>query len=218
MKQIGYKQFITDYVRGITYNKPIYNSDIAGNLASHFNIDLRQAKTLVNVNLPRIADTCDLVRYRKGIYYRSQDTVFGKTKLNSALINRDRYIQRDGIVTGYETGAAFFNRIGLTTQIPKYQKYVTNAFKHRGSRTDKKLQVIIKKPKTKITEENYRYLQILDAIENKDKIPIDVENPEKVMRGYIDSKEILLGKLVEYAGKYYNKTTQLRVVRIIAAG
>lgn len=218
MKKIGYKKFITDYVGGITYNEPIYTGEVAVHLARRFNIDLRHAKTLVNVNLPRIADACDLVRYHKGIYYRAQDTVFGKTKLNPALINRDRYIHKDGVATGYETGAAFFNRIGLTTQIPKYQKYVTNAFKHRGSRIDKKLQVIIKKPKTQITEENYRYLQLLDAIENKDKIPMDVENPEKVIRGYIDNKEILLGKLVEYAGKYYNKTTQLRLIRIIAAG
>jgi len=218
MKQIGYKQFIEEYIFRLPFNIPIYTEDIAFNLAGHFNIEVGQAKTLVNVNLPRIADNYDLVRYQKGIYYRAQNTPFGKTKLNSALINRDRYTHKGGVVTGYETGASFLNQIGLTTQIPKYKKYATNAYNQFGSKENTKLKVIIQKPRTHITEDNYLYLQILDAIANKDKVTFDVPQPEKIILDYIVSRKLDFIKLVWFAGKYYNKRTQLRISEIAGAG
>jgi hypothetical protein len=218
MKRIGYKQYIADYIFHSPFNIPIYTEDIAFNLAGHFNIEVGQAKALVNVNLPRIADNYDLVRYQKGIYYRAQNTPFGKTKLNPALINRDRYTQKGGVVTGYETGASFLNQIGLTTQIPKYKKYATNAFNQFGGKENKKLMVIIQKPRTHITEDNYLYLQLLDAITNKDKVTFDVPQPEKIILDYINARKLDFIKLVGYAGKYYNKKTQLRISEIAVAG
>jgi hypothetical protein len=214
MKRIGYKQYIEEYVSCLPYNNPIYTEDIAFNLAGHFNIEVGQAKGLVNVNLLRIADNYDLVRYQKGIYFRTQNTPFGKTKLNPALINRDRYTQKGGVVTGYETGASFLNQIGLTTQIPKYKKYATNAFNQFGGKENKKLMVIIQKPRTHITEDNYLYLQLLDAITNKDKVTFDVPQPEKIILDYINARKLDFIKLAGYAGKYYNKETQLRICKI----
>lgn len=218
MKRIGYKQYIAEYVFRLPFNIPIYTEDIALELAGHFKIESGQAKALVNVNLPRIAGYYDLVRFQKGIYYRAQNTPFGKTKLNPALINRDRYLQKGGVVTGYETGASFLNQIGLTTQIPKYKKVVTNAFNQFGGKENKKLMVIIQKPRTHITEDNYLYLQLLDAITNKDKVAFDVPQPEKIILEYINARKLDFCKLVGYAGKYYNKMTQHRISEIAIAG
>lgn len=217
MKQIGYKQFISEYISGLAYNAPIHTEDVAKKLANHFTIELGQAKALVNVNLPRIADTHDLVRYQKGIYYKAQNTPFGKTKLNPDLVNRDLYTRKNGKITGYATGASFLNQIGLTTQIPKYKKYATNVFKQYGSRVNKRRMVIIQKPQAQITSDNYLYLQLLDAIENKDKLTFDARQPEKVILNYIQDKNLDFRKLAGYAGKYYNKKTQLRVLEIAAA-
>ena len=218
MKRIGYKQYIAEYICSLPFNIPIYSEDIALKLAAHFNIEIGHAKTLVNVNLPRIADNCDLLRYQKGIYYRAKNTPFGKTKLNPALINRDRYIQKDGVVIGYETGASFLNQMGLTTQIPKYKKYATNAFTQYGIKENKKLMVIIQKPRTRITEDNYLYLQILDAIANKDKVAFDVHQPEKIFLDYINARKLDFIKLIGYARKYYNKETQARISEIAVVG
>jgi hypothetical protein len=77
------------------------------------------------------------------------------------------------------------NKIGLTTQIVKYKYYATNVFKQNGSRVDKKLNILIRKPIVMVTDENHRYLQILDVIENKDKSPIDSLHPEKIIFNYI---------------------------------
>jgi hypothetical protein len=218
MNRAGYKQYIAEYVIRLPFNTPIYTEDVALDLAGHFNIAIGHAKTLVNVNLPRIAEIYDLMRYQKGIYYKAQNTPFGKTKLNPALINRDRYIQKDGVITGYETGASFLNQIGLTTQIPKYKIYATNVYKYRGNKADKKLKVVIRKPRVQITKDNYLYLQLLDAIANKEKVPFDALHPKTIILNYIKDNKLDFRKLVGYAGMHYNKKTQLKIGKIATAG
>jgi hypothetical protein len=216
MEQVGYGQYIGDIIHRLPIGVPIYTENIAESLAKRFKIDLGKAKGLVNVNLKRIADDNNLERYQKGIYYKAQKTPFGKTKLNPDYIARDMYICKNGRTIGYETGASFLNKIGLTTQIAKYKYYATNVFKQNGSRVDKKLNILIRKPIVMVTDENYRYLQILDVIENKDKVSIDALHPEKIIFNYIKDNNLDFEKLVAYASKYYRKETLLRVGEIVA--
>ncbi len=218
MKKISYKKYILEHILHLPYNVPIYTNDVALDLADRFNLDIGHAKSLVNVNLPRIAKGNDLTRYQKGIYYKAQNTAFGKTKLNPALINRNRYMHKDGVIMGYETGASFLNQIGLTTQVPKYKKYATNVFKYNGCKKDKKLMVEIRKPRADITEENHHYLQLLDAIADKEKLPLDALNPEAIILDYINDKKLDFRKLLGYAAKHYNKKTQLSIGKIAAVG
>jgi len=217
MEQIGYGQYISDNILRLPFGVPIYTEDIANDLARKFDIDIEKAKGLVNVNLKRITDSSDLERYQKGIYYKAQVTPFGKTKLNPAQVTRDTYIYINGLTIGYETGATFLNQIGLTTQIAKYKYYVTNAFKQNGSRVDEKLNMVIRKPPTEVTEENYLYLQLLDAIENKDKVPIDALHPEKSIFDHIKKNNLNFVKLVAYASKYYKREILLRIGEIAAS-
>ncbi len=217
MEQVGYGQYIADMIFRLPVGVPIYTEDIAEKLVKQFEINFEKAKGLANVNLKRIADNNDLERYQKGVYYKAQITPFGKTKLNPAILARNAYIHKNSITIGYETGASFMNKIGLTTQIAKYKYYATNVFKQNGSRVDEKLNVVIRKPVTTVTEENYRYLQLLDAIENKDKVPIDASHPEKIILFYIKNNSLDFIKLVAYANKYYRKETLLRIGEIAAS-
>lgn len=217
MEQVGYGQYISDNILRLPFGVPIYTEDIASDLAKQFDIDLEKAKCLVNVNLKRIADSSGLERYQKGIYYKAQVTPFGKTKLNPAHVARDAYLYKNGVTIGYETGASFLNQIGLTTQIAKYKYYATNAFKQNGSRVDEKLKVVIRKPTVAVTEENHLYLQLLDAIENKDKVPIDALHPEKIILDYIKSNKLDFIKIVAYASKYHKKEILLRIGEIAAS-
>lgn len=217
MEQIGYGQYIAENILHLPFGVPIYTEDMARGLAKQFDIDMKKAKGLVNVNLKRLADNNDLKRYQKGIYYKAKITPFGKAKLNPAYVIRDIYLNKNGVVIGYETGATFLNQIGLTTQIAKYKYCATNAFKQNGSRIDEKLKVVIRKPPVKVTEQNYQYLQLLDAIENKDKIPIDVHHPEKIILNYIRKNQLDFIKLVAYAGKFYRKEILLCIGKIAAS-
>lgn len=216
MERAKYGQYIADNILSIPFGVPIYTENIARDLANQFDIDLEKAKGLVNVNLKRIADSSGLERYQKGIYYKTQATPFGKTKLNPAHVVRDAYLYKKGRVIGYETGASFLNQVGLTTQMAKYKYYATNVFKQNGSRVDEKLNVVIRKPVMSVTEGNYLYLQLLDAIENKDKAPIDAIHPEKIILDYIRNNNLDFVKLVAYASKYYRKETLLRIGDIAA--
>jgi len=50
--------------------------------------------------------------------------------------------------------------------------------------------VILQKPPAEITADNYLYLQLLDAIANKDKITFDARQPEKIFLDYIYEKNL----------------------------
>ncbi|SHO54155.1 hypothetical protein [Anaerocolumna xylanovorans] len=216
MEQAGYGQYIADNIRSFPFGVPIYTDEIARDVAGQFRIELDQAKILVNVNLKRIADNNGLERYQKGIYYKAQETPFGKTKLNTAQVMRDMYLVRDGQRIGYETGHSFFNRIGLTTQLPKYKTYATNAFRQKGNRVEEKLGVILRRPQAEVTNENYHYLQFLDVIENREKIAVDALEPEQTLLEYIRQNELDYFRLAGYASQYYRKEVLLRLGELAA--
>jgi len=119
-------------------------------------------------------------------------------------------------IIGYETGPSFLNKIGLTTQIPKNKYFATNLYQRNGSRVDKNLNVAIRKPSIKVTADNYKYLQLLDAIENKDNTIIDAIHPEKVIFNYIKKSNLDFMKLIVLARKYYKKEVLLQIVDIAA--
>jgi len=216
MEHAGYGQFVVNNINSLPYGVPIYTEDIANNLAKQFHLDIGKAKGLVNVNLNRIAQKLDLERFQKGIYFKAKVTPFGKTKLNPAYITQNAYLLKNEESIGYETGATFMNQIGLTTQMAKYRYIVTNVFNRNGCKIDDKLHVVIRKPYTFVTNENYKYLQILDAVENKEKVPVDANEPNKVILEYIKSCKLDIIKLLAYASKYYGKET-LRHLGEIAA-
>lgn len=217
MEISGYGKFIMGNIEGVPFGVPIYTQEVAKNLALAFDIDLKKAKGLVNVNLKRIADKSDLERYQKGIYYKAKATPFGRTKLNPGLLAHNAYVKRGGKVIGYETGPSFLNRIGLASQLTKHTYFATNVFKHNGSRTDEDKKAIIRKPPETVNEGNYKYLQLLDAIENKDKVTIDALHPERIVLKYIADNELDFAKIVAFAAKSYKKEVLLQLGDIAAS-
>ena len=67
----------------------------------------------------------------------------------------------------------------------EYQKQYWNSHKDERSKYhkqyDEKLRTYITKPKIEITNENYRYLQFIDILENRDNINIEVENANLII-------------------------------------
>ncbi len=212
----GYGKYVANNIEGAPFGVPIYTEEIANNLALEYHIGIKKAKGLVNVNLKRIADNNNLERYQKGIYYKAKETPFGKTKLNPGLVANNAYVNKNGKIIGYETGPNFLNRIGLTSQMAKYKYYATNIFKQNGSRIEDDKKIIIRKPPATVTEDNCKYLQLLDAIENKDKIAIDAINPEKLILNYIANNHLDFAMLVAYARTKYKKEVLLRLGDIAA--
>lgn len=204
---------IEEYVSQFPPNEPMYSTKVVEILTNKYPIQKDQAKKIVNVNLKRLFDKNVISRFQKGIYYKTTATPFGNTRLNPNLVVRDLYIQKNGNILGYETDASFLNRIGLTSQMPRYTYIATNV-SNRGNERKEKLHVILRKPPTEVTKENYLYLQILDAIENKNKIPIDDKKPACIYLSYILDCKLDSIKLIAFASKYYPKRVLEKFIEI----
>ena len=151
--------------------------------------------TLLNSNKEGIIETA-----YKGIYYIPNENVFGKMLLGNRQIIQYKYIMdKDGNVKGYVTGAKLFNEAHLTTQVPNIIDIATNECKNFNKYENKNLNVIIRKPKIEINNENYKYLQLFDLIENKDNIGIEVDNPDEIIYNFIEENELDFEKIIKYA-------------------
>ena len=109
------------------------------------------------------------------------------------------------------------NNLGLTTQISNERVIATNLAKD-CVRSDKKLGVTIKPPKTEISPKNKKYLQLLDALELLDKTPIDEDNPYLLIARHIHNEKLQYDKLLAYADSYYNNKTILHLAHTASAG
>ena len=105
------------------------------------------------------------------------------------------------------------HKIGLTTQIPNQRIIATNKA-DKCARVDKKLELTICPPKTKIDSKNKQYLKVLDILDAVDKVPIDVENPYKIIGEYIQKMELKYDRLLGLANNSYNKDTILQLAHV----
>lgn len=212
-----YIEFISGFLFRINVGMPIYTKQIAYEMSKEYNLSEKDAAAAVSVALKRIMDgnkIPELRLYQKGIYYKTKITPFGEIGINQEQLITDKYILPH---IGYETGLTIINRLGLTTQIPKERMIATNLAKD-CVRTDKKLGVTIKPPKTPINAQNKKYLQLLDTLELIDRTPIDEEEPYKIIANYIQNENLQYGKLLAYADSYYNKKTIFHLAHTASAG
>lgn len=70
---------------------------------------------------------------------------------------------------------------------------------------NKNLNVIIRKPRIEVNNDNYKYLQLFDLIENKDNVGIEVDNPDKVIYNFIKENSLNYKKIIEYAMNTKNR-------------
>ena len=125
---------------------------------------------------------------------------FGKMLLGNRQIIRYKYIMdKEGNIKGYITGAKLFNEAHLTTQVPNVIDIATNECKNFNKYENKNLNVIIRKPKIEINNENYKYLQLFDLIENKDNVGIEVDNPDEIIYNFIEENDLDFEKIIKYA-------------------
>ena len=57
----------------------------------------------------------------------------------------------------------------------------------------------------KINNDNHKYLQLFDLIENKDNIGIKVDNPDEVIYNFIKENNLHHKKIIEYAMNTNNR-------------
>ena len=203
-----YTDFICEKIRVVPEGIPIYTRQLAEKIAVAYQLSKREASAATAVAVKRVMDKGvipELRCYKKGVYYRTAATPFGEIGINKEQLIADKYLLPD---IGYETGLTVLYKIGLTSQMPRERILATNVAKG-CMRTDRKLDVIIRPPKTIITAKNKDYLQVLDMLELVEKAPIDEKHPFEVLADYIQKKELQYIILLALADRYYNYRTLL---------
>ena len=73
---------------------------------------------------------------------------------------------------------------------------------------------ILVKPVTEVTQDNYRYLQLLDILDNRYEVEFDVADEDAILRAFIDDYKLDFERLVYYATKYRNKRVLARLAKL----
>lgn len=190
-------EYINTQNRGI----PIFIEEIKDYIIQFYNENDKEkvfnnVKAILNrMNKEGIIETA-----YKGIYYIPVENIFGKMLLGNRQIIQYKYIMdKKGNIKGYITGAKLFNNMHLTTQVPNIIDIATNECKNFNKYENKNLNVIIRKPKVEVNNNNYKYLQLFDLIENKDNIDIEVENSDEIIYNFITENELDFEKIIKYA-------------------
>ena len=126
-------------------------------------------------------------------------------------------------ILGYLSGLNFANKIGITTQVPNLYEVVS--YKATCDYRELKIastKIILRKPRTTITKENYLELQFLDMIKEIDNLSIlDKEENKKIVLNYMKFANISfekLQKLLEfYPDKIYKNLYQVGVLNGVSA-
>lgn len=192
---------VLEYINTQNRGTPIFIEEIKDYIIQFYNENDKEkvfnnVKAILNrMNKEGIIETA-----YKGIYYIPIENIFGKMLLGNRQIIQYKYIMdKKGNIKGYITGAKLFNNIHLTTQVPNIIDIATNECKNFNKYENKNLNVIIRKPKIEVNNNNYKYLQLFDLIENKDNIDIEAENPDEIIYNFITENELDFEKIIKYA-------------------
>jgi len=118
-------------------------------------------------------------RISTGVFYKPKQTVFGEIKPDEEKIITP-YLFKNGKRIAYITGLLLYNKMGLTTQIPKEISIASTKKRIYISKGNIKASAV--KSYVEVTDENYKLLELLDAIKDFKKIPdLDKKSAIKIL-------------------------------------
>ncbi len=140
-------------------------------------------------------------RASTGVFYKPKQSAFGELRPREDELLKP-YLFQDGKRIAYITGGSLYNRMGLTTQVPKTIKVASKA--KRVTTMIGKTQVKPVKSYVDVTTENYYLLEILDALKDFKTIPdLNKKSAITLLKNKISKlPENDLSKMVRYAIKY----------------
>ena len=203
---MNYSEIVLEYINKCNLDDPIFIEDIKKYIKDIYSKNEKKVFKNINVILNRMCKKNIIKQFYKGIYYKPTRNIFGEMPLDKNKVIVKKYIKDEhGNIKGYITGAKLFNQLGLTTQLPNIINIITNECKNYNEYKNEKLGVVIKQPKSKINNENYKYLQLFDIINNKDHINIEVENVDEIIYKFIKENNLDFEKIIKYARETKNK-------------
>lgn len=186
------------------YDEPVFTKELKKR------IDMTE-ETL-RQNLKRLSDKGSIIKVRNGIYYVPRaNSVLKRPRVNLDKVISRRYIMPlDKKVIGYTTGINFANQLGLTSQTASVTTIVTNeTARPEYEVVFGKKVVKLKRPKIKINYRNYKVLQVLDLLNEFDRLSeVPLTKSTNIIKQYLKDVDISKKELNEYIRKYPRKTLE----------
>ena len=164
----------------------------------------------------RLVDDGTIERLSRGKFYKPEHGYLGALQpSDSELINTVLY--KNGHLRGYITGAALYNKLGLTTQLPKTIMVAIN-----GSRQTKDfgtIKIVTKPTNAPIDEKTFRLLQYLDVLRSASKV-MDGEINETLRIMSERIAELTTSqqkKMIELAIRYYGAKAKATLGLLLAS-
>jgi hypothetical protein len=140
-----------------------------GNIFTYQDLSIKKEEySAASKTIERLIKKEIIKRISTGVFYKPKQTVFGELKPDEEKIITP-YLFKNGRRIAYITGLLLYNKMGLTTQIPKEISIASREKRIYISRGN--IQANAVKSYVEITNENYRLLELLDAIKDLKKIP-----------------------------------------------
>lgn len=163
---------------------------------------------MIRQYIKKMTDAGILKRYDTGIYFIPKESVFKSgSQLSFHRVVEEKYLKEKGKCCGYFSGVSTANKLGLTTQVPMICEVTTNkATNDCREVTLANHKLIVRRPKTMVTEENYRILQFLDLMKDIDFYSeIKADAQKKRLLAYMTQFAIRFSDLEQYLRYYPDK-------------
>jgi Family of unknown function (DUF6088) len=140
-------------------------------------------------------------RASKGTFFKPIKSQFGDLKPDERELIKP-FLFKNGKRVAYITGTELYNRMGLTTQVPKTIKIASSS--KRITANLGKIKIGSSKSYVEVNKDNYYFLELLDALKDFKKIPdFDLQSGFLVIQEKIKRlKPEEMNRLVKYALKY----------------
>ena len=140
-----------------------------GNTFTYKDLDIEKKEySAASKSIERLIKKGIIKRISMGIFYKPKQTVFGELKPDEEKIITP-YLFKNGKRIAYITGLLLYNKMGITTQIPKEINIASNKKRIYISKGNIKASAV--KSYVEVTDENYKFLELLDALKDFKKIP-----------------------------------------------
>ena len=146
------------------------------------------------------------------MYCLVKQTVFGKAAPDIDQMVMITLTEQYGAKIGYESGASLFNKLGLTTLVPRHIEITTNRYR---AKLPEHCHVKARKPPAVVTNQNWKYLQFIDAVNELPNMHTDTEKPEQLLAQYVKKQNLDGLTLILTARRYYTQKAVLRLIDLL---
>lgn len=148
----------------------------------------------------------ELIRVEMGVYYLPQNTPFGRSVLVATDIAHKKYIADNNSTFGIYGGIALQNAFSLTTQVSNTIEIITNKESTRRRMvTINGMDFVIRKSRTKITDENAPAYSVLELFTENNGIKLNDSGIERITE-YIIKQKITQRELLKLAESFPART------------